>query len=197
MAEIMRVLDIGAGGCGDYVKKDSPETLRVGLDQEHPISKAERQRYGVSRVTADASGEVYLPFKQNSFQHIDIILPFGTLLFGLCSSDFLWEEMHRVLRPEGSIKIINESPIFVDNDLGNRVQLDYIHEYMYDKAKENGFITTMERLKNPIEVLKEYGTETAEGLIDILKLSEFAQSKIKSKGIKNMRDIYEITAVKK
>lgn len=111
MSKSELILDVGIGSGGDYLKLDLPPMLRVGLDVDTEALVDLRLRYPrVNLIRADAVCFEGLPFTDNVFDKVGVILPFDTLLHGLCSNNLAtWDEFYRVLKPGGKVEIITDT----------------------------------------------------------------------------------------
>ena len=112
MSKAETCLDIGCGEGGIYLESDLSNVLRVGLDiNEKSLIELRRQYKRVMPVRADAASFESLPFVKEVFDRIEVWLPFGGLLYGLCASDLAtWGELYRVLKKGGKVEILTESP---------------------------------------------------------------------------------------
>jgi SAM-dependent methyltransferase len=145
MSERIRVLDIGIGRGGNYIRRDPESVLRVGLDFDPDGRMLEmlKDEYNIPLVSADASGEkAFLTFLGNSFDHIDIFFPFNELLYGLCESDLIWEEIRRILKDSGDMTILCDTACLGTTGIevrGKSVLMDYPERAIWQQAKKNGF----------------------------------------------------------
>lgn len=158
------ILDIGIGKGGAYIKNDPKNVLRIGLDlDEYGSFESLGQDFQVPGVVADSSGERgSLPFSSESFGHIDLIFPHEGLLWGLCYSDFLWQEFGRVLKKSGGVSIVTDVPyggqgVFIDH---KPKIISYSDEKIASAGERNGFLMRTQQLTQ--DQVMAYGTEFAE-----------------------------------
>lgn len=160
MTERIKILDIGIGDGGSYISHDHPSVTRIGLDWSLPSLSRTSENYHLPLLRADASGEVAaFPFKSQSFNHIDIFFPHSELLYGLCHSGFLWQEMHRILLNAGDITIVTDTGYF--GEIGTEVHgrdlvIDHSPERISFQASQYGFIPEISRLTS--DQTRAYGT---------------------------------------
>lgn len=111
------VLDIGIGTGGSYIQNDYLHDIqRVGIDTDELKLKALRHIY--PEVVSIKTDALCLPFKNNSFSKIDIILPAGTLISYLQTDSKIknehsaqvdqdiYQEFSRVLKPKSELLIL-------------------------------------------------------------------------------------------
>lgn len=166
MSERSKVLDIGIGTGGEYIRQDSPNVFRIGLDID-PYGSLEllKERYGTTAIRADGSGDSPLSFSNKSFKQIDIVFPHDELLYGLCFSNFLWKEMNRVLIKSGAITIVVDVPWVGMQGItvkGENKLIDTPQYYIDEKARKNGFKTKITKLA-PGDT-RRYGTSMANSI---------------------------------
>ncbi|MDP2632515.1 MAG: methyltransferase domain-containing protein [Candidatus Curtissbacteria bacterium] len=144
-----KLLDIGIGSGGNYLKNDTPNTIRVGLD--YRIVGALKYRIkNLPHVRIVAADAEFLPFTEDSFDEIQIYFPFPTLLDpGLqnyYSQQQTWyQEFARVLKPRGKLTIIGDRFLKPDNALSNAAEYFTslgITELTPDQVKSIGSITS-------------------------------------------------------
>lgn len=107
------ILDIGIGEGGDYQDRDGEEVIRIGLNKEMQLLRGcqKSKRAELILSNADVCSQTFLPFRDEVFQRIDIILPHDNLMRSLLAPDHkLWQEIARVLSSDGGFKIVVESP---------------------------------------------------------------------------------------
>lgn len=117
--EKSRVLDIGINRGGRYLYLDSPaDHPRVGLDRIWGGLKDMKKGYPWTEGLRSDVMLPHLPFRDASFNHVDILFPHSTLLESLCYSDNMWTELQRILDPYGSFTVIFDA--YKDNFAINR-----------------------------------------------------------------------------
>jgi len=160
-----KILDIGIGKGGEYIKRDPKSVLRIGLDFR--MSALSNKENDIPLVRADASGEVKLPFESNAFDHIDILFPQDELLIGLCKSNFLWKQLRRLLKEKGDMTIITERPWAGQTLVIANKRYTIIEEpqnKIMALGQENGFLIDKLILEEP--EVREYGTHFAKLFAD-------------------------------
>lgn len=107
-----KILDIGIGKGGDYMYR--AKAIRIGLDIDvyALLLFQNNQSTALCQGDAEVSEHKSLPFKSESFSHVDIILPHDYLLFALTQSDAnLWNELHRVTNRKANVTVIVDVPL--------------------------------------------------------------------------------------
>src|ERR1700690_76342 len=103
-------LDLGIGLGGSYLTKDAKmHVTRIGADVVGDRLQKVKDRYGVRVCLLDANilSSGALPFASEIFDGVDIFMPHNSLLMNLAdSTSGLWEELHRILKPTGSIDLV-------------------------------------------------------------------------------------------
>lgn len=120
-----RVLDIGIGSGGAYIRRNTAQNeQRIGIDiDRRSLSSLRREYPDVVPVVASAE---HLPFGDNTFSRIEIVLPFEQLMIpGLQNDHFAlleqhkkeiaqthpdgwYPEFHRVLMPHGELVVFGD-----------------------------------------------------------------------------------------
>ncbi len=168
-------LDIGTGSGGKYITQDSPSLTRVGLDLQVFDLVSAKTQYGIEPILIDAQVDELrgLPFRDNSFEQIDIILPINSLLYSLAArGELLWKELHRVLIQNGKINVVIDNPAagFQGVTLhGEREDIPDPALNVYMRAKEAGFEVDASLLDH--EDLDRIGTATSKRLAPFLDQS--------------------------
>lgn len=107
------ILDIGIRHGGQYITRDSDQTLRIGADwdrDELPVllKNFEDRNANLAACALDAqcTDKVGLPFVSSSFDGVEIYFPHNTLLKSLYERESsLWQELHRVVKPQGAVSV--------------------------------------------------------------------------------------------
>lgn len=92
---IERILDIGIGSGGAYIKGNTaPNEQRIGIDINRRSMTGIRRNY--PEVVPTVASAEHLPFADNSFTRIEIVLPFNELMIpGLQKDHFALLEKHK------------------------------------------------------------------------------------------------------
>ncbi len=153
-----RILDIGIGSGGAYIAENtSPHELRIGIDIDRREMLGLQFNYpDVIPVVTDASR---LPFRDDSFSKIEIVLPFGELMIpGLQRDHFAllkkhkdiyaqthphgwYPEFHRVLLPHGELVMYGDvwvDPKQVQRTSSGYFYLEQVQQLTVDEFKELG-----------------------------------------------------------
>lgn len=142
-----KVLDIGIGFGGEYVKSDSPNVIRIGIDVSSQwLSRAETNHPDLSLI--QATGE-NLPLSDNSVDEIQMLFPYGNLLHNGLQNwklDESWyKEFSRVLKTKGTIRIIGDQLI-----VSSRIRASSTPYFSYEETPNIN-----------AEVLRAFGTATS------------------------------------
>ncbi len=161
-------LDIGIGEGGKYIIQDPSFVTRIGVDLQGLYLTSAKTKYGIEPILMDTqvSEERGLPFRDNSFRQIDIILPINSLLYSLAAREqLLWKELHRVLIQNGKVNVIIDNPVagFQGVELhGEREDIPDPTFNVCMRAKEAGFAIDVSLLDH--EGLDRIGTATSKSL---------------------------------
>ncbi|MFZ6035142.1 MAG: hypothetical protein ACOYUB_03260 [Patescibacteria group bacterium] len=146
MKEAKKVLDIGIGHGGLYVKR-TPDVIRIGFDKRSNNMRDCMRLYPVHGVVGNAnqmSGS--LPFAEKSFTHIDVLFPHQSLFYSMCHSIGFWQELNRVLHDQGSVRAVFDTTN--DRRYVSRGPIDNPEKLILDMMDCSGFdgkIITMKR----------------------------------------------------
>jgi ubiquinone/menaquinone biosynthesis C-methylase UbiE len=163
-----RILDIGIGSGGAYVTKNTAQDeQRVGIDVEREALAGLRITYpDILPVLASAEA---LPFKENTFSRLEIVLPFGYLmipglqkdhfalndeyrmLYAKIQPDGWYSEFQRVLQPQGKLVIFGD--IWVDPEKVRETSkkffsLEHVHKMTVAEFRSLGTQTVPTVLEN-------------------------------------------------
>lgn len=181
-----KILDLGIGAGGSYITRDAPGVKRIGLDENPYALEEVKKSFRIPVVVGDAylTERTFLPLRTGVFDQVDAIFPFGGLLMGLAYSEKLWHELKRILKRNGTVKVLIDIP-FLNVQLntvnGERVLMDYPQGAVYNQAKSRGFRTSMREVDR--DEVRALGTIFSEGNANW-------------QGIMFGKSVYEITAVK-
>ena len=161
-----RILDLGIGRGGPYIEQDGPEVLRVGMDMYVNRLKKVAGTHRIATIQADANVESKwgLPFRTALFDSVEIKFPHNELLLGLVMEESpLWNELHRVVKPDGFIEVVFDVPKegyreieFLD---GSKIRLRRPEDRMWRRALAAGFFIAFRELNQ--EETKRIGTDFA------------------------------------
>lgn len=161
------ILDIGIGGGGTYIDKDTPNVLRIGLDTDRWAMWLAQQEHRVLCLRPDIhSNDTRLPFASKSAASVDIIFPLGELLVAMTNNSNFWQEVKRITKHQISI--------FVDtNYMGAQqaqegVIIDHPDRLIGQKLQKNKFKVTEYRELHYDEVAS-LGTQCATSLAGFMQ----------------------------
>lgn len=160
-----KILDVGIGTGGEYIRKNHETTLRIGLDNSTDDLGICFRKYGIPVVRADAyvdEGKL-LPFGDSSFDKIEVYFPLDELLHGLATSTALWSEFGRILKNDGSVSVIIDIPFIGIQGYcvgKERKLLPNPDSEIIMRAEEAGFIVSLKELD--AETVRGIGTRFAE-----------------------------------
>lgn len=162
-----KTLDIGIGTGGSYITKDSPSTLRVGLDIYHSALRLAKRKYPISLVNADAAitQNIRLPFKNGAFKNVEIILPQDDLLFAMTNpKGNFWTEIKRVT--SSKVEVVVNTNIFGFESIGgkNMTTLQDPDDMIAKNLERSGFTIREYEKLSPSELLA-YDTQNSSMLI--------------------------------
>lgn len=117
MKEQNLILDIGIGRGGWYLT-DRKDIIRVGYDVEKEDIIMCRNTFGIDNlhliigdafVAGEGKSIQFLPFKDATFREIHTYFPYALFIALTDSSCTLWHEFSRILKDDGSIKILYDT----------------------------------------------------------------------------------------
>lgn len=154
-----RILDLGIGLGGAYIRDDPREATRLGVDIKTTILSQDRRRFLIPVCAASAfldpssplnNRPSVLPFRAGSFDSAEIKFPHDELLFSLVSPNApLWEDLSRVLKPGGGVEVLFDVPDSRIRNVkvgGSELALKEPHEMMQRAATEAGFNVALSRI---------------------------------------------------
>jgi len=156
-----RILDLGVGGGGDYLLRNEPGTLQVGMDIRLDKIKILQKNHKREIMPLVATVENELPFQDGIYDRVRIMFPDGALLYGLCYSDIsLWPELHRVLKEDGIVEMVVDVPFFGYREVVmNKKRVVQVYDpqvKIRTRCQEFGFSSSVQKLSR--RTVKEFGT---------------------------------------